>query len=251
MCGRYGRRGDKQYIAEHYSIRRVDYGDDMPEEHPYAFAPNYNIAPDSFQPVVRLSHETGELEFAVMKWGLVPYWSKTPKATFSSINARSETLETSGAWREPFKRRRCLIPAEFFFEWEPPTPEDKKRKITKPWAVSLKESELFSFGGIWDRWNDKASGQYLESFSIVTTDPNEVLEPFHNRCPLIIEPKDYRRWLTPYEKTDPSTVPVELLRTYPSEGMKAWRVNPIVRGGNGPELLTPAQSLQTNAVLFS
>jgi putative SOS response-associated peptidase YedK len=77
------------------------------EEHPYAFAPNYNITPESFQPVVRLSHETGEREFAQMKWGLVPYWSKAPKATFSSINARADNLETSGAWREPFKRRRC------------------------------------------------------------------------------------------------------------------------------------------------
>src|SRR3984885_2743133 len=105
MCGRYGRRGDKQSIAEHYAIRRHEFD---PEEHPYAFAHNYNITPDSFQPVVRLSHETGEREFAQMKWGLVPYWSKTPKAGFSSINARDDKLEPSGAWREPFKRRRCL-----------------------------------------------------------------------------------------------------------------------------------------------
>ena len=74
MCGRYGRRADKQYIAEHYSIRKGDFGDDFPEEHPFAFAPDYNITPDSFQPVVRLNHDTGERELAMMKWGLVPYW---------------------------------------------------------------------------------------------------------------------------------------------------------------------------------
>jgi putative SOS response-associated peptidase YedK len=233
MCGRYGRRGDKQNIAEHYAIRRHEYD---PEEHPYAFAPNYNITPDSFQPVVRLSHETGEHEFALMKWGLVPYWSKTPKATFSSINARADNLETSGAWREPFKRRRCLIPAEFFYEWEPKLPE-KPKAPTQPWAVALADNRLFSFGGVWDWWSDKTTGDTLESFSIVTVDPNEVLEPFHNRCPLIIEPQDYDRWMTPYLKEDPSSVPVELVRTYPSESMKAWKVSPLK--GNGPELLEP------------
>jgi putative SOS response-associated peptidase YedK len=113
MCGRYGRRGDKQYIAEHYAIRRHDF-DEMPEEHPYAFAPNYNITPDSFQPVVRLSHETGEREFALMKWGLVPYWSKTPKAGFSSINARSENLQSSGAWRDGGSEGAASYPPNSF-----------------------------------------------------------------------------------------------------------------------------------------
>jgi putative SOS response-associated peptidase YedK len=137
----------------------------------------------------------------------------------------------------PWKRRRCLIPAEFFYEWEPPTPEEKKQKISKPWAVALTDDRLFSFGGIWDWWKDKATGGTLESFSIVTVETNEVLEPFHNRCPLIIELKDYGRWLTPYVKEDPSTVPIELVRTYPVEGMRAWKVNPLK--GNGPELLEP------------
>ena len=237
MCGRYGRRADKQYIAEHYSIRKGDFGDDFPEEHPFAFAPDYNITPDSFQPVVRLNHDTGERELAMMKWGLVPYWSKAPKATFSSINARSDTLQSSAAWREPFKRRRCLIPAEFFYEWELTTAEEKKQKVSKPWAVSLKDTRLFSFGGIWDHWKDKSTGDVLESFSIVTTDPNDLLEPFHDRCPLILEPNDYKRWLAPAE---PSHLPIDLVRTYPSERMRAWRVAKL--SGNGPELITPLEA---------
>jgi putative SOS response-associated peptidase YedK len=158
-----------------------------------------------------------------------------PKANFSSINARSDKLESNGAWREPWKHRRCLIPANFFFEWEPLTREEEKKKLSKPWAVSLADEGLFAFGGIWDRWKglDEKKGEIIvESFSIITTDPNEVLEPFHNRCPLIIEPKDYERWLAPAE---PSHLPIDLLRTWPAEEMKAWRVAKLQ--GDGPHLL--------------
>jgi putative SOS response-associated peptidase YedK len=151
--------------------------------------------------------------------------------------ARDDKLATSGAWVEPFKKCRCLVPAEFFYEWEVPTPEDKKRKITKPWAVALKDDRLFSFGGIWDRWRDKATGDILESFALVTTDPNELLEPFHNRCPLILEPKDYDRWLAP---ALPSRLPVDLVRPFPAEEMKTWRVAPLK--DDGPQLLEPLKT---------
>jgi putative SOS response-associated peptidase YedK len=172
-----------------------------------------------------------------MKWGLVPYWSKAPKANFSSINTRSDKLESSGAWREPWRHRRCLIPANFFFEWEPLTKEEEKKKVSKPWVVSLRDDRLFAFGGIWDKWKGRGEDRneiIIESFSIVTTDPNEVLEPFHNRCPLIIEPKDYERWLAPAES---SHLPIDLVRTPPSEVMKAWRVPKLQ--GDGPHLLEP------------
>jgi putative SOS response-associated peptidase YedK len=109
--------------------------------------------------------------------------------------------------------------------------------MSKPWAVSLTDEQLFAFGGIWDRWKGLDGSQnqiIIESFSIVTTDPNEVLEPFHNRCPLIIEPKDYERWLAPAET---SHLPIDLVRAYPSEGMKAWRVARLQ--GDGVHLLEP------------
>jgi putative SOS response-associated peptidase YedK len=197
--------------------------------------PGYNITPGTFQPVVRLSHETGEREMTLMEWGLVPNWADQHKMI--SNCARDDKLATSGAWREPFKRHRCLVPVEFFYEWEVPTPEEKKRKVTKPWALALKDDRLFSFGAIYDWWRDPKSGVALESFALVTTEPNELLEPFHNRCRLIIEPKDYNRWLNPYVKEDPHSVPRELVRTYPAEGMKAWRVAPLK--DDGPELLKP------------
>ena len=185
MCGRYGRRADKQRIAEWFRTRNTDvFNEDYYEINDTAFTPSYNIAPESTQPVVRLDHETGDRVLALMKWGLVPYWSKMPRAGFSSINARADKLTSSGAWREPWKHRRCLIPASFFYEWEPLTKEEEKKKISKPWAVSLPDDRLFAFGGIWDRWKGRDANNnelVLENFSIITTDPNELLEPFHNR----------------------------------------------------------------------
>ena len=238
MCGRYGRRADKQRIAEWMQTHNTDvFNDEYYEINSTSLVPSYNISPESIQPVVRLYRDTGERVLAFMKWGLLPYWSKTAKAAFSSINARSDKLESSGAWREPWKHRRCLIPANFFFEWEPLTKDEEKKKLSKPWAVSLADGGLFAFGGIWDKWKGEDSNKneiIVESFSIITTDPNEVLEPFHNRCPLIIEPKDYERWLA---LAEPSHLPIDLVRTFPAEGMKAWRVARLQ--GNGPYLLDP------------
>ena len=236
MCGRYGRRADKQRIAEWFRTRDTDvFSEEYYETNAVQFAPSFNISPESGQPVVRIDHDTGERVLALMKWGLVPYWSKTPKANFSSINARSDKLTSSGAWREPWKHRRCLIPANFFYEWEPLSKDEEKQKISKPWAVSLPDERLFAFGGIWDRWKgkDTMKGEVvIESFSIITTDPNPLLEPFHDRCPLIIKPEDYGRWLAAAE---PSHLPVDLVRTWPAEEMKAWRVAKL--RGDGPQLL--------------
>jgi putative SOS response-associated peptidase YedK len=123
--------------------------------------------------------------------------------------------------------------SRIFFEWEPLTKEEEKKKLSKPWAVSLADDGLFGFGGIWDRWKgqDQSKNEIIvKSFSIITTDPNEVLEPFHNRCPLIIGPKDYERWLATAE---PSHLPIDLVKTPPSEVMKAKLQ------GDGPHLLEP------------
>jgi len=153
MCGRYGRRADKQRIAEWFHTHNTDvFNDEYYKINSTRLVPSYNIAPERIQPVVRLDRDTGERVLALMKWGLVPYWSKAPKANFSSINARSDKLESSGAWREPWRHRRCLIPANSFFEWEPLSKEEAKKKLSKPWAVSLADEQLCAFGGIWDRW---------------------------------------------------------------------------------------------------
>jgi putative SOS response-associated peptidase YedK len=227
MCGRYGRRADKQRIAEWMQTHNTDVFDDS------YLAPSYNVAPQSLQPVVRLDSETGERELTVMRWGLIPFFAKDAKIAYSTINARAETVATSPVFREPMKRRRCLVPATGFYEWQA---LDKKSK--QPWTIELVDGNLFAFAGLWDRWKDKATGQPLETYTIITTDPNELLEPIHNRMPVILSPQDYSRWLDPGE---PSQLPIDLLRPYPAEEMRAWKVSAAVGNvrNNGPELRLP------------
>jgi putative SOS response-associated peptidase YedK len=183
-------------------------------------APSYNVAPQSFQPVVRLSPETRERELTVMRWGLVPYWSKDGKASFSTINAKSETVASSPAFRDAWKQRRCLVPADWFYEWQ-----KIGEKTKQPYAIAEKDDAMFAFAGLWETWKDRATGQKLRTYTILTTDPNELMEPIHNRMPVILHRRDYERWLAP---TDPSHLPVDLLRPFPSDEMKAWKVGKAV-----------------------
>ncbi|SPE17983.1 putative SOS response-associated peptidase YoqW [Candidatus Sulfotelmatomonas gaucii] len=198
------------------------------------FAPSYNVAPQTFQPVVRLSEDTGDRELTVMRWGLVPFWSKDGKSSFNTINAKAETITTSALYREPFKRRRCLVPADWFYEWKK---QDAKAK--QPYAIAMKDGSLFAFAGLWERWKDKETGKTLETYTILTTDPNTLMEPIHNRMPVILAPKDYWRWLEP---GDPQCPPVDLLRPYNAEQMKAWKVSADVGNvrNNNPSLIEPS-----------
>jgi len=127
MCGRHGRRADKQRIAEWMQTHNTNVFDDS------YFAPSYNVAPQSLQPVVRLDGETGQRELTVMRWGLIPFWVKDAKIGYSTINAKSETVATSPAFREAMKRRRCLVPAEWFYAWQK---IDAKTK--QPYATALR-----------------------------------------------------------------------------------------------------------------
>jgi putative SOS response-associated peptidase YedK len=225
MCGRYGRRADKQRIAEWMQAHDTNVFDDT------YLAPSYNVAPKSFQPVVRLEPETGERELTVMRWGLVPFWAKDTKIGFSTINAKAETVPTSPTFREAWKRRRCLVPAEWFYEWRK---LDEKHK--QPYAIAMKDDSMFAFGGLWERWKDKASGKELQTYTVITTDPNELLEPIHNRMPVIVARKDYERWMA---SADPAHLPVDLLKPYPAEEMKVWKVSSAVGNvrNNSPELI--------------
>ena len=214
MCGRYGRRADKQRIAEWFQTHNTDV---LNESY---FAPSYNVAPQSMQPVVRLDAETGDRELTVMRWGLVPFWSKDGKASYSTINARAETVPTSATYREAFKRRRCLVPADLFYEWQK---VDAKTK--QPYAIALTNGSLFAFAGLWETWKDKVTGETKETYTVITTDPNELMEPLHNRMPVVLAPNDYERWMAP---ADPAQLPVDLLRPYPAEEMTAWKVSAAV-----------------------
>ncbi len=226
MCGRYYRRSDKQKIAEAFRTG-------VPTT--FEILPSYNVAPQTFQPVVALNRKSLERELLQMRWGLVPYWASDLKVGYSTINAKAETLTTSPVFREAFKRRRCLVPADGFFEWRP-----AGKKTKDAFAFALKDGSLFALAGLFDVWKDKKTGEALFSYSIITTDPNELLEPFHNRMPVIVRPADYERWIGPAE---PDRLPADLLRPFPDELMAAWKVSPAVGNvkNDEPALIVPAQ----------
>jgi putative SOS response-associated peptidase YedK len=187
----------------------------------------------------------------VMRWGLVPFWSKDGKAGYSTINARAETVTTSAAYREAMKKRRCLVPADWFYEWQ-----KLDAKTKQPFAIALADGALFAFAGLWETWRNKATGPSatgqgttgqnatgqsaasptLETYTIITTDPNELTERFHDRMPVILRQRDYARWLAP---GDPAQLPVDLLRPYAADEMKAWKVGPDVGNvrNNRPDLV--------------
>ena len=171
-------------------------------------------------------------EFALLRWGLVPFWAKDAKIGYSTINARAEEAANKPAFREALRKRRCLIPADAFYEW---ARRDAKSK--QPFAFALRSGEPFAFAGLWERWRPK-DGQALETFTILTTDANEVLEPIHDRMPVILEPRNYNRWLEPAKAV---RLPVDLLRPFPAEQMISWLVSERVGNvrNNDPELLAP------------
>jgi putative SOS response-associated peptidase YedK len=193
------------------------------------FASSYNIAPQSVQPVVRLNPITGSREFALQRWGLVPFWAKDAKLGYTTFNARAEEAARKPAFREAFKSRRCLVPADGFYEWQ-----KMNAKTKQPFAIALNSGDPFAFAGLWESWQP-SEGPPLETFTILTTSPNEMMKPIHNRMPVILEPGDYARWLAP---GDPATPPVELLRPLPAEKMHAWPVSDRVGNvrNNDPEL---------------
>ena len=225
MCGRYLRRSDKQRIAEAFRLGALADGAPLP--------PDYNIAPATFQPVIRLHRGTHEREMVMMRWGLVPYFAKSLAdwKGFSTINAKAETVKSRALWRGPFERRRCLVPADGFYEWKKIDPKTKK-----PYAYSLRNGEPFAFAGLWDAWKDPHTGEWLQTFAIITTTPNELTAQVHDRMPVILHPRDYDRWL---ERGETAQQPLDLLRPYEAEAMVAAPCDPRVGNvrNNGPELL--------------
>jgi len=235
MCGRFARKSTQEVLAEWFDLEL--------EEMPW-FAPSYNAAPQSFQPIVRLSRDSGRREAALLRWGLVPFWARDAKLAISTINARAEDAASKPAFREALKKRRCLVPADAFYEWQRLDP-----KTRRPFAFALASGEPYAFAGLWESWQPKAptGAVALETFTILTTEPNELMAPVHNRMPVIIEPKSYDRWLD----TSSTALPLELLRSYPAEQMRAWPVSEQVGNvhNNAPTLLDEVQDTQQS--LFS
>jgi putative SOS response-associated peptidase YedK len=213
MCGRYRLSRRKQIIEEHFDAVSGE------EE----WSPRCNIAPTQPIPVIRQHPKEPVRQLSLMKWGLIPSWAKDPSAAAMMINARSETAATKPAFRDALKSRRCLIPADAFYEWS------RVGKAKQPYCFEVSDGELFSFAGIWDRWKDP-SGNWIRTCSILTTMPNTVTAPVHDRMPVILDPDAYELWLDPGMR-DVSAVS-DMLKPYDARQMRRYpvstRVNSVV-----------------------
>src|SRR6266849_1431383 len=226
MCGRFLASKSPDEIARWFATRNA--------------TPNsrqrYNVAPTQDIHAVRFNPETRERTLDALRWGLVPCWAKDIKIGYSLINAKAETVAEKPAFREALKSRRCLITADGFYEWK-----KLDAKAKQPYAITMKDRSLFGFAGLWERWKDRASGETVRSCTIITTTPNEVCAPIHDRMPVIVDPADYGNWLG--EAPVDAGPLLKMLKSFPAQKMTAFPVDPRV--GNvkydEPSLIEPVQ----------
>jgi putative SOS response-associated peptidase YedK len=206
MCGRYKLSRRKQIIEEHFDT--VSGEED--------WIPRYNVAPTQPVPVIRQNPKKPVRELSLMRWGLIPSWSEDSSAAARMINARSESASTKPAFRDALKARRCLIPADGFYEWA------RAGRTKQPYCFEIGDAELFAFAGIWERWKDP-TGQWVKSCSILTTTPNAVTSAVHDRMPVILDPEAYDVWFDP-GMTNVAAAS-ELLKPFDARRMRCYPVN--------------------------
>jgi putative SOS response-associated peptidase YedK len=234
MCGRF-RLSRRKHLVEEY----FDCGSDEPD-----WSPRYNIAPTQPIPVIRQNPKEPIRELSLMRWGLIPSWAKDPAVGASMINARSETASTKPAFRDALKARRCLIPADAFYEWM------RTGKTKQPYCFEVNGGELFAFAGLWDGWKD-ASGKWIKTCSILTTTPNALTSPVHDRMPVILDPDGYDLWLDPGMR-DVSAAS-ELLKPYDARLMRCYPVSTRINqvANDDQECCAPVEFAQNQTRLFS
>lgn len=209
MCGRYTQTQAGDVIAATFNLTT-----------PPSPKPRYNVAPS--QPVSAIAQPATEREYRIFQWGLVPSWAKDPAIGNRMINARSETAADKPSFRTAFKRRRCLILADGFYEWKKAAAKGAKKQ---PYYIQMADRALFGMAGLWEIW-ESGDGSYLESCTILTTEPNELMQSIHNRMPVIVNPQDYDLWLDPTVQKRDALQP--LLRPFKSEDMQAYEVSTAV-----------------------
>nr|ALS91378.1 putative ACR, COG2135 [uncultured bacterium] len=214
MCGRYTLTKPKELLKRFPNIQL-----------PMNCAPRYNIAPT--QPVLAVTNAKPE-EFQPMHWGLIPSWAKDPSIGSRMINARAETLREKPAYRTAFRRRRCLVPADGFYEWKP-----GPAKTKTPTYIRMKSGEPFMIAGLWEVWTGP-DGEEIPSCTLVTAEPNELVKPIHDRMIVILPEEHFAHWLDPSER--PPDALETLLKPYPADEMEAYAVSTAV---NSPKHDTP------------
>lgn len=210
MCGRYSQRQSAEIIAQAFQV------DNVPP-----LKPRYNIAPTQSVPtILQLSTSTNR-QLKMLHWGLIPSWAKDSKMGSKLINARAETVAEKPSFRSAFRQRRCLVLADGFYEWQ--QQEDKQKQ---PFYFRMSDEHPFAFAGLWEHWEDKNTGKTIESCTLLTTEPNELMQSVHNRMPVILEPKNYDIWLDPEVKNPELLQP--FLHPYPAEKMTSFPVSKAV-----------------------
>jgi putative SOS response-associated peptidase YedK len=219
MCGRYTLKTPLNVLTELFDI----------EEAPSSVTPSYNIAPT--QHVATVLSENGKRKLEMLRWGLIPSWADDPEIGNKMINARAETVAEKPSYRKAFKKSRCLILADGFYEWQ------KTDSGKQPFHIRMKDGAPFAFAGLWESW-DKGDG--IRSCTIITTDANDLVGEVHNRMPVILHPEDHEMWLDPdFDEREPLT---SLLKPFPAEAMETYMVSRRVNkpSNNEPGVVEPA-----------
>ena len=234
MCGRYRLSRRKQIIEEHFDA--ADWQDD--------WSPRYNIAPTQTVPVIRQHPKEPIRQISPMKWGLVPHWAKDASGAASTINARSETAATKPAFRDPVKFRRCLVPADAFYEWK------RTGTAKQPFCFEVNDCELFAFAGLWDGWKN-AEGQWMRTCSILTTVPNAVTATVHDRMPVILDRESYDLWSDPGMQD--VAVISELLKPYDARLMRSYPISTRINhvANDDEDCSRPVELTETQNRLFA
>lgn len=223
MCGRYKLTVPFREIVRLYNLTNSV---NLPSR--------YNIAPTQDVLAVIGGPERDQRRGEMMRWGLVPFWAKDVKIGYSLINAKAETVAEKPVFREAFKKRRCIIIADGFYEWQK---IEAKRK--QPYLITLKSERPFGFAGLWETWTDQASGETIRSCTIITTEPNALCAPIHNRMPVILDPDDDAKWLGEQPATNDELH--AMLKPFPAERMECFKIGTKV--GNvkydEPSLIEP------------
>jgi putative SOS response-associated peptidase YedK len=235
MCGRYKLSRRKQIVEEYFDSAASDVED---------WSPRYNIAPTQQVPVIRQHPKEPVRQISIMRWGLIPSWSKDTSGAAQMINARSETAGTNPAFRDALKSRRCLIPADGFYEWK------RDGKTKQPFCFEVNQGQLFAFAGLWDGWKDP-KGNWIRTCSILTTSANAVAAAAHDRMPVILEPDGYDPWLDPGMQNVAAAS--ELLKPYDAHLMRCCAVSTRINyvSNDDEECSRPVELSKSQAWLFS